>query len=94
MNVSARKQEISRRREDLVARNDSYRYQIADAFQQLQPRIDYVEAVVRFVNSVRANVAILSGIVALLTLHSPNMAFSWVRRGWVLWQLVRRIRRS
>ena len=94
MNVSARKQEISRRREDLVARNDSYRYQIADAFQQLQPRIDYVEAVVRFVNSVRANVAILSGIVALLTLRSPNMAFSWVRRGWVLWQLVRRIRRS
>ena len=77
-----------------MSRNDAYRYQIKQDFQQLQRSVDYVATVVRLVNSLRSKIGVVSGIVALLTLRSPNATFSWIRRGWVLWQLVRRFKRS
>ena len=94
MNSAARRQAIRQRREGLVARNDSYRYQIQRDFAQLQPRVDYVETVLRLANSLRSKLGVISGIVALFTIRSPNLAFSWLRRAWLVWQLVKRFKRA
>ncbi len=88
-----RRQQMQRRREALVLRSDGYRWQIKDDFEHLRPRVDYATTVLRLVNSLRSKIGVIGGIAALLTVRSPSTVFSWVRRGWIAWQLVRGFRR-
>jgi YqjK-like protein len=90
--MSAHRQIITRRREALVRRSEDYRFQIKRHFEQMRPRIDYIATVLRFVNSLRSKIGVIGGIAALLIVRPPSTIASWVKRGWVVWQLVRRSR--
>jgi YqjK-like protein len=94
MNGISRLQQIKLRRSAIVAQNDVYRLNIQRDFNQLWPRVDYAARMLRIVNSLRSNISVIGSIAALLTVRSPSAVFSWVRRGWIVWQIARRFRRD
>jgi YqjK-like protein len=87
-------QAIHERRNGLIIRGDLHRSQIALEFENLRPRVDYVTNLLRLVNSLRSNIGVIGGIVAVLAVRRPGAMRSWVRRGWIVWQLVRHYKRG
>ena len=94
MSSSARRQEINLRREALVVSSNAYRFHIKRDFEQLRRRVDNAATMLQLVNSLRSKIGVIGGIAALLTVRSRGAVFSWIRRGWIVWQLVRRYRRG
>lgn len=90
--MSAYRQNIIRRREALVFRSDAYRFQIKQNFEQLRPRIEYVATALRLVNSLRSKIGVIGSIAAILVVRRPGAVTSWLKRGWLVWQIVRRLR--
>ena len=87
-------QRIQLRRDAIVVSNNDYRLKIRSDFEQLRPRVEYAATMLRLVNSLRSNIAVIGSIAALLTVRSPSAVFTWIRRGWIVWELVRRFRRG
>lgn len=94
MSSIKRPQAIHERRDGLIIRSNLYRSQIALEFQNLRPRVDYVANLLRLANSLRANIGVIGGIVAVLAVRRPGAMVSWVRRGWIVWRLVRHYKRG
>lgn len=94
MSWSRRQQQIQQRRNAIIVRSDAYRLNIRRDFNQLRPPVDYAATILRLVNSLRSNISVIGSIAALLTVRSPGAFFTWLRRGWIVWQLVRRFRRQ
>ena len=94
MSRAASLNHIKERRRAIVLQNDILRAGIQRHVNDLWPRVDYAARAVRLVNSLRSNISVIGSIAALLTVRSPNAVFSWARRGWIVWQLVRRFRRE
>ena len=90
--MSVHRQNIIRRREALVVRSEGHRFQIKRNFEQLRPRIDYIATALRLVNSLRSKIGVIGGIAALLIVRRPGTVVSWLKRGWIVWQVVRRLR--
>ena len=87
-------QRIKLRRDAIVVSNNDYRLKIRRDFEQLRPRVEYAATMLRLVNSLRSNIGVIGSIAALLTVRSPGAFFTWIRRGWIVWELVRRFRRG
>ena len=73
-------------------RSEGHRFQIKRNFEQLRPRIDYIATALRLVNSLRSKIGVIGGIAALLIVRRPGTVVSWLKRGWIVWQVVRRLR--
>ena len=87
-----RRQSINERRKELSLRSDGYRFQIKRNFEQLRPRVEYVTTALRLVNSLRSKIGVIGGIAALLVVRRPRTVTSWLKRGWIVWQIVRPLR--
>lgn len=89
MKLSLRRQRLSQRREILSLLSDGARIQIQHDFRQLQPRIDYISTALRLINSLRSNIGVIGSVAAVLMMRRPSTLFSWTRRGWIVWRLMR-----
>jgi YqjK-like protein len=94
MSSTKHSQTIRERRDGLISRGNVHRSQIAFEFENLRPRVDYVTKLLRLANSLRSNIGVIGGIVAVLAVRRPGAIVSWIRRGWVVWQLVRHYKRG
>jgi YqjK-like protein len=90
--MSARAETIIKRRAALVLLSEARRFQIKQNFEQLRPRIEYVATALRLVNSLRSKIGLIGSVGALLIVRRPRTVTSWLKRGWIIWQLRRRLK--
>jgi hypothetical protein len=86
--------EIMRRREQLRARCDAQRNEIAALARQWEGPFRIADRAVAGVNYLRKHPVILGVLVALLAVVQRRGWWGWAQRGFVLWRAYRAVRNS
>jgi hypothetical protein len=86
--------QLAERRRRLVAQAAAQRTALAHDLQPWRARLALVDQGVAVVRYVGRHPALIAGAVLLLVALRPRQAGKWLQRGWVAWQLGRRLRRS
>ena len=84
--------ELALRKQRLQLRSADERDALVRHAEALTPVFRGVDRVVGGVLWARDKAPILSGIGIFLLVVRPRAALRWARRGWLGWQLVRRVR--
>lgn len=85
--------QIAQRRSHLQALAALQRVQLGQSIERLHTPLSLVDRGVDAIRFVRRNPLLLTGAGALFVALRQYGAGKWVRRGWVVWQLVRSLRR-
>jgi YqjK-like protein len=93
---------LARRQQQLLARSERLREQLASDMRPWQRRLDQADQASAAVHSgwqwLRAHPEVPAAAVALLAVLRPRralaLAWRWGRRGWWGWQLWRRVQRQ
>jgi hypothetical protein len=91
MNLKLRR--LAEQRKNLVAEAEAQRLLLIDNVEPLRSTLllaDKGLSAIHYINSHRAWVA--SSSLALLTVVRPSRIGKWFRRGWLAWQMVRKLR--
>jgi hypothetical protein len=83
-----------REREELLARCDAQRAEIAALALQWEGPLRIADRVVAGVNYLRHHPVIVGVLVAALAIVQRRNWWSWVKRGFVLWRAYRAFRNS
>ncbi len=86
--------QIAQRRNHLQAQAALQRVQLGQSIERLRAPLLLVDRGVDAIRFVRRNPLLLAGAGALFIALRQHGAGKWMRRGWVVWQLVRRLRRK
>lgn len=86
-------QRIVERRTRLVAQAAAQRAALAQDMAPWRPRLALADRGIAVVNYVRRYPALLAGIGLLVAALRPHRAAGWLQRGWLVWQVGRRLRR-
>ncbi len=83
---------LAERRRRLVAQATGQRAALARELQPWRARLARVDQGVAVFRYIGRNPALLVGAVLLLAALRPRRAGKWLQRGWLAWQLGRRLR--
>ncbi|HUW29725.1 MAG TPA: YqjK-like family protein [Sulfuriferula sp.] len=86
--------QIAQRRSHLQALAALQRVQLGQSIESLRTPLLLLDRGVDAIRFVRRNPLLLAGAGALFVALRRYGAGKWMRRGWVVWQLVRRLRRK
>ena len=85
---------LAERRHRLVAQAAAQRTALAYDLQPWRARLALVDQGVAVFRYVGRHPALMVGAALLLIALRPRRAGKWLQRGWLAWQLGRRLRRS
>ena len=85
---------LAERRRRLVAQAAAERITLAHDLQPWRARLALVDQGVAVFRYVGRHPALMVGAALLLIALRPRRAGKWLQRGWLAWQLGRRLRRS
>ena len=85
---------LAERRHRLVAQAAAQRTALAHDLQPWRARLALVDQGVAVFRYVGRHPALMVGAALLLIALRPRRAGKWLQRGWLAWQLGRRLRRS
>jgi hypothetical protein len=83
---------LAERRSQLVAQAAVQRINLAHDMEPWRARLALVDRGVNVVRYVRRHPALLVGAALLLFALRPRHAVKWLQRGWLVWQVGRRLR--
>jgi len=90
--MKAKSTRLAERREHLIQLAASQRTTLAENIEPWRTRLARVDQGIAAVRAIRRNPTwLLGGFILLATLR-PNRAMTWLRRGWVAWQMLRKLR--
>jgi hypothetical protein len=84
--------QLGERRRRLVAQAAAQRLALAHDVEPWRARLALVDRGVDAVRYVRRHPALLMGAALLLVVWRPRHAVKWLQRGWLIWQVGRRVR--
>lgn len=90
--MSRRLIELAERRARLVERIAAQRGDLAAGLAPVKRLLGVADKGVEAVRWMKRHPAVLAGAVALSVALRPRSAFTWLKRGWTAWRLVRRLR--
>lgn len=85
---------LAERRRRLVAQAAAERITLAQDLQPWRARLALVDQGVAVFRTVGRHPALIVSAALLLVALRPRYAVKWLQRGWLAWQLGRRLRRS
>ncbi|BBP04043.1 hypothetical protein TPL01_15780 [Sulfuriferula plumbiphila] len=85
---------LAQRRRHLQALAASQRAQLGRRIERLRAPLALVDRGVEAIRFVRRNPLLLAGATTLFVALRQYGSGKWLRRGWLAWQLVRRLRRK
>lgn len=85
-------QNRAQRRSHLQAVAASQRAELGQCVERFRAPLALVDRGVEVIRFVRRNPLLVGGASALLVALRPYRISKWLRRGWLAWQLVRRLR--
>ena len=85
---------LAERRRRLVAQAAAQRTALAHDLQPWRARLALVDQGVAVFRYVGRHPALIVGAALLLVALRPRRAGKWLQRGWLAWQLGRRLRRN
>lgn len=91
--MDARLIELVERRERLVARAAIQRAEFARRLDPWRAPVAVIDQGVAVYQYLKARPAIVVGVLAFLLALRPRNGVKWLRRGWMLWQTVRYLKR-
>lgn len=83
---------LAERRERLIAQAAAQRTTLAQCFEPWRVPLARVDQGLNLLRAVKRHPAWIVGGVALFALLRPARVGKWLRRGWVAWGMVRRLR--
>lgn len=90
--MNAKLVELALRKQRLQLRSADQRAALIRYTEGVQPVLRGVDRIADGVRWTRDHAPILSGIGVFLLVVRPRAMLRWARRGWIGWQLVRRVR--
>ena len=84
--------QLAERRRRLVAQAATQRIVLAHDMEPWRARLALVDRGVNVVRYVRRHPALLVGAVLVLVALRPRHVVKWLQRGWLVWQVGRRLR--
>jgi hypothetical protein len=84
--------QLGERRRRLVAQAAAQRLALAHDVEPWRGRLALVDRGVDAVRYIRRHPALLVGAALLLVAWRPRRAVKWLQRGWLIWQVGRRVR--
>jgi hypothetical protein len=85
---------LAERRQRLVAQAASQRTALAHDMEPWRARLALADRGVAMVRYVRHHPGLMLGAALLLAVLRPSRTSKWLRRGWVVWQIGRRLHRG
>ncbi len=85
---------LAERRRQLVARAAAQRTALAHDLAPWRARLALADRGIAALRYVRRHPALMVGAALLLVALRPRRVGTWLQRGWVVWQIGRRLRRS
>lgn len=86
--------QLAQRRSHLQALAASQRAELGQRIERLRAPLALVDRGVEVIRFVRRNPLLLAGASTLFVALRQYGSGKWLRRGWLAWQLVRRVRRK
>jgi hypothetical protein len=86
--------ELAERRARLVAQAETQRATLAQNMQLWRTPLAIADQGLAAVQYVRSHPALLIGAAAFAVAVRPNRASGWLQRGWVAWNVIRKIREA
>jgi hypothetical protein len=83
---------LAERRHQLVAQAAAQRTALARDLAPWRSRLALVDQGIAAVRYVRGHPVLMGGIALLLAALRPGRVTKWLRRGWLAWQIGRRMR--
>jgi hypothetical protein len=84
---------LAERRSQLVAQAAAQRTALAHTVEPWRARLALADQGVAVFRYIRCHPALLVGAALLLAAWRPRRVGTWLQRGWVVWQVGRRLRR-
>lgn len=85
---------LAERRSQLVARAAAQRTALAHDLAPWRARLALADRGIAALRYVKRHPALMVGAALLLAALRPRRVGTWLQRGWVAWQIGRRLRRS
>lgn len=85
---------LAERRSQLVAQAAAQRTALAHDVEPWRARLALADRGVAVLRYFGRHPALMAGTALLLAVLRPRRAAKWLQRGWVVWQIGRRLRRS
>lgn len=92
--MSAELSRLAARRSLLVDRAAAQRSALTQSVEPWRPRLALVDQGVAVFRYLAQHPVIVAGVALLFVVMRPRQAGRWLRRGWVVWQIGRSLRRS
>jgi hypothetical protein len=86
--------QLAERRRQLVAQAAAQRTALASNLEPWRPRLALVDQGVAMFRYIGRHPAWMVGAALLLVALRPRRARKWLQRGWLVWQVGRRLRRT
>jgi hypothetical protein len=83
---------LAERRNQLVAQAAAQRAVLAHDLEPWRARLALADQGIAVISYVRRHPALLAGAALLFTALLPRRVGTWLQRGWVAWQIGRRLR--
>ena len=84
---------LAERRRQLIAQAAAQRTALASSMAPWRARLALADRGVAALRSIRNHPAMMVGAALLLMALRPRRVGSWLQRGWLAWQIGRRLRR-
>ena len=91
--MNGKRARLAERRQQLVARVAAQRVILAQDIEPWRARLALADRGVAAFQYVRRHPALMLGAALLLAALRPRRTGTWLQRGWLVWQLGRRLRR-
>lgn len=85
---------LAERRSQLVAQAAAQRTALAHNLEPWRARLALADQGVAVLRYIGRHPALMVGAALLIAIWRPRRAGKWLQRGWVVWKLGRRLRRS
>jgi hypothetical protein len=92
--MSRKLTQLAERRRRLVAQAAAQRTALAHNLEPWRGRLALVDQGVLVFRYIGRHPLLLAGTALLLIAWRPRSAGKWLQRGWLAWQIVRRLRRN
>lgn len=90
--MNGKRARLAERRQQLVARVAAQRVILAQDIEPWRARLGLADRGVAAFQYVRRHPALMLGGALLLAMFRPRRTGKWLQRGWLVWQLGRRLR--
>lgn len=86
--------QLAERRGQLVAQAAAQRTALARDLEPWRARLAVADKGISIIGHVGRNPALIAGAVLLFAAFRPRRIGTWLQRGWMVWQIGRRLRKG